>query len=141
MSTDTPNLLVGIVTDYVVPVIVGIILALQGFNMHNTGEAAREAGEIQQATKLEIEETSQELKEIRELHAQQIQILSELAKNDTTAKNILSQIVSALDEIKKVNAEGDADINQRQKEILEEIKGFKPLKSSFFPLPLPSPSP
>ena len=103
--------------------------------MHNTGEAARESGEIQQATKVEIQETSQELKEIRELHQQQVVILSELAKNDTTAKGILAQIVAALDEIKKVNAESDAAIDQRQKEILDEIKELNK------PDPTPSPSP
>jgi hypothetical protein len=129
------NLLATIVSNYLLPIMGGVLLALQGFNMHNTGEAARESGEIQQATKLEIQETSQELKEIRELHAQQIVILNELAKNDTTAKGILKQIIAALDEIKKVNSEGDADINQRQKEILDEIKELNK------PDPIPSPSP
>jgi hypothetical protein len=129
------NLLAGIVSNYLVPIIGGVLLALQGFNMHNTGEVARESGEIQQATKLEIQETSQELKEIRELHQQQVVILSELAKNDTTAKSILAQIVAALDEIKKVNAESDASIDQRQKEILDEIKELNKLD------PTPSPSP
>ena len=138
MSTDgevTTTLLAEIIAKYLVPVIGGIIMALQGLNLHNTGEAARESGEIQAATKVEIAEASDELKAIRELHEQQVVILSELAKNDTTAKSILSKIVSALDEIKRVNAEASASINQRQTEILEEIKEFRPLK------PVPSPSP
>ena len=107
---------------YLVPVIGAVIVALQGVNLHTTGEAAREANETQVAAKTEIAEASEELRGIRKLQEQQAEVLSGLLKNNHDATTLVGRVEAILVDIKKTNAESDAAINARQTEILDRLK-------------------
>ena|SRR5271165_122237 len=81
---------------YIVPVIGAIVVALQGVNLHNTGEAANESRQAEQEASSELKAIRKVQDGITESTKRQELILGKIHENQESATKQLNQIKEKL---------------------------------------------